>query len=132
VRQYRHGAGTTSLELPGGVMEPTDADPMAAALRELSEETGYVPRFMTMYSCCSPNPATHNNRVYSFIAKDLVYSGNRGCDDSEELEVVTLPISQLRELALSGQIIQGLHVAAILAACEQNGVRQILSGDPTR
>jgi 8-oxo-dGTP pyrophosphatase MutT (NUDIX family) len=41
VRQWRHGAQSWSLELPGGVIDRTDRDPVAAAQRELQEETGY-------------------------------------------------------------------------------------------
>jgi 8-oxo-dGTP pyrophosphatase MutT (NUDIX family) len=41
VRQYRHGFGAASLELPGGLVDPGEAGPVAAAARELREETGY-------------------------------------------------------------------------------------------
>src|SRR5262245_48087811 len=41
VRQYRHGIGGESLELPAGVIDRDEA-PLAAARRELREETGYV------------------------------------------------------------------------------------------
>ena len=41
VRQYRHGLGAESLELPAGALEAGE-DPLAAAQRELLEETGYA------------------------------------------------------------------------------------------
>ena len=41
VRQWRHAARAWSLELPGGVVDATDASPLDAARRELLEETGY-------------------------------------------------------------------------------------------
>lgn len=41
IDQYRHGLGETSYEIPAGVTEPSDASPLAAAQRELMEETGY-------------------------------------------------------------------------------------------
>src|SRR5450432_4250503 len=40
VRQYRHGFGGASLELPAGVIEPSEA-PIDAARRELLEESGF-------------------------------------------------------------------------------------------
>ena len=41
VEQYRHGCGRVSLELPAGVIDPGE-HPLAAAQRELLEETGYA------------------------------------------------------------------------------------------
>src|SRR5271156_3023796 len=41
VEQYRHGSNTIELEVPGGVMDPEDTDPVLTAIRELREETGY-------------------------------------------------------------------------------------------
>ena len=41
VEQFRHGSNTVELEIPGGMMDPGDTDPVATAVRELREETGY-------------------------------------------------------------------------------------------
>ena len=41
IDQYRHGLGETSYEIPAGVSEPSDGSMLAAAQRELAEETGY-------------------------------------------------------------------------------------------
>ena len=41
IDQYRHGLGETDYEIPAGVAEPDDASMLAAAQRELAEETGY-------------------------------------------------------------------------------------------
>ncbi|ANY83001.1 hypothetical protein BB934_32835 (plasmid) [Microvirga ossetica] len=41
VRQYRHGLGEVTTEFPGGIIDPSDPDPIAAAARELADETGY-------------------------------------------------------------------------------------------
>ena len=41
IDQYRHGLGETNYEIPAGVAEPDDASMLAAAQRELAEETGY-------------------------------------------------------------------------------------------
>src|SRR3954451_15104544 len=41
VEQYRHGSDTVELEIPGGMMDSTDASPEGTAQRELREETGY-------------------------------------------------------------------------------------------
>src|SRR5476651_2645728 len=41
VEQYRHGSNTVELEIPGGMMDAGEADPVVTAVRELREETGY-------------------------------------------------------------------------------------------
>src|SRR5487761_2452566 len=41
VEQYRHGTNTVELEIPGGLMDPHESDPIVAGARELREETGY-------------------------------------------------------------------------------------------
>jgi len=72
VRQYRHGLGEVSLELPGGMMDRMDVDPVAAGMRELLEETGTGakrlgwspacrrtrPRTTTVFTSSSPPPST--------------------------------------------------------------------------
>ena len=41
IEQFRHGSNTVELEIPGGMMDPGETDPVATAVRELREETGY-------------------------------------------------------------------------------------------
>src|ERR1700677_1331710 len=42
VEQYRHGSDTVELEIPGGMMDAGETDPVVTAVRELREETGYA------------------------------------------------------------------------------------------
>jgi NUDIX domain len=58
IRQYRHGLGGTDFGLPAGNMDPTDTDPLAAAARELLEETGYSSANLRLVASLSPNTAT--------------------------------------------------------------------------
>jgi 8-oxo-dGTP pyrophosphatase MutT (NUDIX family) len=60
VRQFRFGIETLSLEVPGGVIEAGE-DPVAAGLRELREETGYVGERGRLIASIHPNPAIHPN-----------------------------------------------------------------------
>src|SRR5882672_11256530 len=41
VEQFRHGTNTVELEIPGGMMDRHETSPVATAVRELREETGY-------------------------------------------------------------------------------------------
>ena len=63
IDQYRHGLGETSYEIPAGVSEPSDGSKLAAAQRELAEETGYGGGEWRLLMTVSANPARHGGRA---------------------------------------------------------------------
>lgn len=66
VRQYRHGAERTLLEIVGGVIDETDGSPEETIRRELLEETGYEFDTVEQTAVLYPNPSTSGNVTYSF------------------------------------------------------------------
>jgi 8-oxo-dGDP phosphatase len=113
VDQYRHGLGVMSLELPAGAVEQSDPSPLIAAARELEEETGFFTLEWQHIARLSPNPANHNNFCHVVLARD-VYPRSAPVDDpAERVRVVRLPISEAVQLAMSGRMIQALHVASL-------------------
>src|SRR5215470_13947605 len=65
----RDGTGEVTLEIPGGAIDRGDADPLAAARRELREETGYEASEWVNLGFVHPNPAIQSNRCYTFLAR---------------------------------------------------------------
>ncbi|WP_246736019.1 NUDIX hydrolase [Enterovirga aerilata] len=118
VRQYRHGLGGTSLELPGGVAEPSDADALATARRELREETGYQGGSFALQATLSPDPAKLTNRLHLVVAHG-VCPGRFSPDRSEQISVELVSRAQAYELALSGAIMHAQHVGLLLTALQR-------------
>lgn len=116
VRQYRHGLGVISLELPAGGFEPTDAGPLEAAARELVEETGYVATSLRLIASLSPNPASHNNRVHVVLAEGVERRQSAEQDPTERLNVLRKPVDEVVRLALAGEMVQAIHVASLALA----------------
>src|SRR3712207_6422475 len=68
VKQYRHGLGVVSLEVPGGVVDAGET-PDVAIKRELKEESGYVFESYEYLGKISPNPATSTNYMHMYLAR---------------------------------------------------------------
>jgi len=115
VRQYRHALGEVVVELPGGCVDPADASAEAAIRRELLEETGYSAESVVELGALSPNPATHDNLVHTFLATGCVRTADQALDESEEIEVVLVPLAGLANIARS-EMKQAMHVASVFLA----------------
>ncbi len=115
VRQYRHAAGEHVLELPGGAMDPADADPSQAAARELAEETAYTAASFGHICSQWPNPATHANKVHFYRAIDPAAAGTQKLDAGEDgLTVRLVPVEEVLRGLRGDWTMQSMHVSAIL------------------
>ena len=98
VEQYRKPVGTRVIELPAGLVGD-HADPdesiLNAAARELEEETGYAAAQMEVLMTC-PSSAGMSDEMISFVlAKGLTRVGPGGGDDSEDIEVHIVPLTDV-------------------------------------
>lgn len=113
IRQYRHARGETSFELVAGVIDPTDANPEAAARRELLEETGYTGGHWEHFATLSPNTSAMTNLSYTFLATDVVPSGERHLEPTEDIAVHRLDEEEVLRLITNGEIRQALMAAPL-------------------
>ena len=113
LRQYRHGLGAVFYELCAGTCETADASPLETARRELLEETGYGKGNWQEWMVLSPNPATHNNLTYCFLATDVEYLQPPELEKGEDITVQLLSTEEVRTLLLNNEIKQALMAAPL-------------------
>ncbi|MBB3916466.1 ADP-ribose pyrophosphatase [Rhizobium pisi] len=120
-REYRHGRNEIVLGLVGGGVEPSDIEAgdaaMAAARRELREETGYEASTFVKLLASYPNASSHSNMVTSWLALGLSRAGEPCFDPGEKVELLFADLAVILDDIKSGTVImQSMHVAALYAA----------------
>ena len=122
IDQYRHGLGETDYEIPAGVAEPDDASMLAAAQRELAEETGYGGGQWRELMVVAPNPSTQNNLTYCYLATGVERLGEQHLDATEDIRVHLFSGAEVRELLESGRIRQALMAAPLWRYAAEYGL----------
>jgi ADP-ribose pyrophosphatase len=111
IRQFRHGTGEITTEIPGGMIDPGE-NPLEAARRELREETGYQATEWEGIGTVEPNPAFQTNTTYSFLARGAHLAGEQRPDENEEIEVFEHPLGNIWQLLEGGIIKHALVLCA--------------------
>ena len=114
-RQFRYPHGRVFYEIPAGKLNSPDEDPLAAANRELREETGAVAGKMTFLGALDTSPALISERIYMYLAEDISFT-KQELDDDEFLSVEYAPLSDLYRMVLDGEIADAKTQVAVLKA----------------
>jgi 8-oxo-dGTP pyrophosphatase MutT (NUDIX family) len=122
-RQYKHGIGLEVLEFPAGGIDPHETDPLAAAQRELMEETGYSaePEQIDLLSHTIANPTNAVSEVWWYLARDVRKTGEQKVDPAEVIENILLTPAELVELLHNAHFKVLGHLAAAYQALERLG-----------
>jgi ADP-ribose pyrophosphatase len=111
VRQYRHGSTEVTLEIPGGLVDMSES-PEEAAARELLEETGFQAKEWVKIGRVNPNPAIFDNHCYTFLAQNVEKVRDPVPDQTEDIEVVLVPLSEIPRRIAKGEIDHALVITA--------------------
>ena len=117
VRQYRYAHGCMLTEIPAGKLDSPDEDHVEAALRELREETGARCERLTHLGLYRATVAILDEKIDLYLAEGLTF-GETDLDEDEFLEVERIPLEQMLEMVMSGEITDGKTQVAVLKTCE--------------
>ncbi len=112
VEQYRHGIDEVTLEIPGGLVEDIE-NPLDAAERECTEETGYAGKESAILLGENiPNPAFLNNMCWSFVWFDCTKVSAQHLDGNEDINIVKVPLDDITKMILNKKIQHSLVLTA--------------------
>ena len=111
VRQYRSPLAQMVLEIPAGKLEYGE-DPRSCAVRELEEEIGATAALTALGTIYS-SPGFCTEQIHLYLARELSF-GPCHPDEDEFLLPERIPLAQLTDMALSGELTDGKTVAAVL------------------
>jgi ADP-ribose pyrophosphatase len=111
-RQYRHAAGQFLIELPAGRVEPGEST-LAAAKREMIEETGYRAKRWTLLTKYFASPGFLGEWMQIYLARDI-REGVSQPEADENIEVFRLPLSEALALVAANKIHDGKTLIGLM------------------
>ena len=112
VEQFRYAVGERLLEIPAGTLHKGEA-PLAAARREIREETGHAAHKFEKLYYFYPSPGVTDEFVLIYKATGLK-AARLEPDFDEDIKVKTLRLSEALGLVRRGKIKDAKTVIALL------------------
>jgi len=104
LRQYRFAVGDYIFEVPAGTIDEGE-EPHETAYRELIEETGMKAETFVPKGWIYPSPGYTDERIWLYLAEGLSPCSDFGMDDDEVIEVVRVPIAELKAMIADERIV---------------------------
>ncbi len=114
IREWRQAVDRINYGLPAGGLEADDTDILAAARRELSEETGYEAGAVERMATYEPANGLFDSVFHYVVARGCTPTATRDLDYNESITVETESFETLRNKALAGELKDGRSALAVL------------------
>jgi ADP-ribose pyrophosphatase len=118
LEQYRHPVQRRFVELPAGLCDVDDEDPLTTAQRELLEEAELRAATWEHLLTTHPSPGISSERHEIFLAKDLAPAPRGDFElTHEEADMTTswVPLDELVDAVLQSRVTDGPLGLAVLA-----------------
>ncbi len=119
IRQYRHAAAGTILEIPAGKLDPGET-PEACAARELAEETGQQTQRLEKLGWIWTTPGFTDERIHLFAAFDLEEVGQQ-LEPDEFIERLRMPLGDALDLVWRSELADAKSALALVQAAQRLG-----------
>ncbi|MEI2713243.1 MAG: NUDIX hydrolase [Nocardioides sp.] len=124
LRQYRHPAQRTFVELPAGLLDAVDEDPVEAAKRELREEVQLSAATWTPLLSTYSSPGITSELLHYYLATDLTPADRGDFElhhEEIDIEPFWVPYADLLAAVLDGRL-QDAPVALAVLAVKERGL----------
>lgn len=124
IQQYRHPVAARTWEVPAGLLDAPDEEPLTAAQRELAEESGFIAHQWSVLTDYATTPGGSSELIRIYLARDLEELPERPrTDEAEEqdMPVAFVALDDLRDAILAGAVANTSLVVGALAAHAARG-----------
>ncbi len=119
LNQWRQAAGKRLVELPAGLLDVADEDPLEAAKRELVEEAGLEAESWSLLTDMFSSPGFAEEAVRIYLARGLhAVDKPEAHDEEADMTASWIGVEDAVAMALRGEILNGIALSGILLAAE--------------
>lgn len=124
VKQYRNAVGRRLWELPAGLLDVADEDPLICAQRELQEEAGLAAAHYRLLIDVANTPGICDEAVRVYLAESLVEVPRPEASEEEaDMTLHWIPLDEAVRMVFAGEVHNASTVAGILCA------QQVIAGE---
>lgn len=125
IRQYRHPVRRDLWEIPAGLLDVEGEAPLAAAQRELAEESDLQAKQWEELTRFYTTPGGSNEQLIIYVARDIsvvpLQRRHERRDEEEDLEIVFVPFRELLDAVVAGNIMNPATVIGVLNYAQHRG-----------